>query len=116
MGVAIRCGRRRAPASHVVYLVHFDKRYHHARHYVGFSEHLGRRMGEHRAGAGSRLLRAVAAAGVPFDVVFTSARSTATRTRRGCARYVQRPHAAPRRTSRAIPMRASRNRRARAHD
>lgn len=62
-----------------LYLVHFDKPYHHACHYLGFvdtgryalQEALDTRMAFHRAGRGSRLLGAVAAAGIDWTVVRT---------------------------------------------
>jgi predicted GIY-YIG superfamily endonuclease len=72
MSVAMRSTRRpRGSGSGLVYLVHFEKRYRHAGHYVGFTDDLTRRMDEHRAGAGSRLLAAVTAANVAFNVAFT---------------------------------------------
>lgn len=53
----------------VVYLLHFDQPYQHAQHYIGFcsSYHgLDSRLEYHAAGRGSRLLAAVAAAGIPW--------------------------------------------------
>lgn len=49
-----------------VYLVHFDRRYKHARHYMGFCEtdDVGPRMERHRAGRGARLLAVVTDAGI----------------------------------------------------
>jgi hypothetical protein len=45
-----------------VYLLHFETRYHHARHYVGFvaDGDAQRRLQEHLSGQGSALVRAVA--------------------------------------------------------
>lgn len=56
-----------------VYLIHFDEPFHHARHYLGFCEdgNLAARYERHQAGRGSKLLRAVAAAGIGFEVVRT---------------------------------------------
>jgi predicted GIY-YIG superfamily endonuclease len=72
MPVAMRSSRRkRGSGSGLVYLVHFERPYHHARHYVGFTDDVERRMEEHRAGAGARLLAALVRAGVAFTVVFT---------------------------------------------
>jgi predicted GIY-YIG superfamily endonuclease len=66
-----------------VYLVHFDRPYRWARHYVGYTEdNVTRRLDEHRAGTGSRLLAAVTAAGVAFDVVFTWERASRAFERR----------------------------------
>ena len=58
----------------MVYLLHFDRRYRHAGHYIGFakSEHtLPRRIEHHRTGTGARLTQVVSAAGITFDVVRT---------------------------------------------
>jgi hypothetical protein len=56
----------------MVYLLHFDRPFHHARHYLGYcndSESLEQRIERHRAGDGAKLLRAVTAAGITFKVV-----------------------------------------------
>ena len=34
----------------IVYLLHFDRSYRHARHYIGFTQNLKQRLAEHRAG------------------------------------------------------------------
>lgn len=55
-----------------VYLIHFEKPFKHAKHYIGFSSskrNVQLRLDHHRHGRGSRLLRAVAEAGISFDVV-----------------------------------------------
>lgn len=57
----------------MVYLIHFDRPLAHARHYLGFVDHaLGHtveaRLAYHRRGRGSKLLRAVVAAGIDFQV------------------------------------------------
>lgn len=52
----------------VVYLIHFDRPYQHARHYVGWTENLTYRLAHHRAGSGSRLLAVVNEAGIGWDV------------------------------------------------
>jgi predicted GIY-YIG superfamily endonuclease len=51
------------------YLIHLDKPFHHARHYVGFSDDVFRRLCEHKLGQGSKLLRAVNDAGIGWHVV-----------------------------------------------
>ena len=38
------------------YLLHFDPPYKHARHYVGYTEHLDVRVEQHRNGTGANLL------------------------------------------------------------
>jgi hypothetical protein len=40
-----------------VYLLHFSRRYKHARHYVGFTTDLPRRLRQHRGGHGTPLIR-----------------------------------------------------------
>jgi hypothetical protein len=60
-----------------LYLIHFEQPYAHAGHYLGFvdtsrhalNEALESRLAFHRAGRGSRLLRAVNAAGIGWEVV-----------------------------------------------
>ena len=56
-----------------VYLLHFGRRYHHARHYVGIAQDgdVQRRLAEHLAGHGSPLVRAVVAAGIGVDLVLS---------------------------------------------
>jgi predicted GIY-YIG superfamily endonuclease len=48
----------------MVYLIHFDKAYKHARHYIGFTDDVQRRMVEHASGQGARILRIVKEAGI----------------------------------------------------
>jgi len=40
----------------IVYLLHFERSYRHARHYIGFTQNLEQRLEQHRAGRGSPLL------------------------------------------------------------
>ena len=54
-----------------VYLVHFARAYHGARHYLGFSTNVQERMKAHKAGRGTPLLAAVARKKIPFRVVRT---------------------------------------------
>lgn len=49
-----------------VYLLHFDRKYKHARHYIGWTRFLDRRLDHHRNGTGARLMRAVVGAGIDF--------------------------------------------------
>jgi predicted GIY-YIG superfamily endonuclease len=56
------------PIIGTVYLLHFDRPYHHARHYVGFTRNLARRTARHRAGNGSPLIEAASNAGIEFTV------------------------------------------------
>jgi len=56
----------------MVYILHFDRKLHHAQHYIGFVDHpahtLEKRLEYHRKGQGSKLLKAVVAAGINFKV------------------------------------------------
>jgi predicted GIY-YIG superfamily endonuclease len=51
-----------------VYLLHFDQPYRHARHYVGWTLNVKRRLAEHEAGQGARLLAVVRAAGIGWQL------------------------------------------------
>lgn len=64
---------RRENVPGTVYLIHFKKKFHQTRHYLGWTEgsDIKPRIDKHKAGAGSRLLRAVGAAGISFKVVRT---------------------------------------------
>lgn len=55
----------------IVYLIHFDEPYKHARHYMGSTTeaNLDSRLEHHRNGNGSRLMAAVSAAGISWRVV-----------------------------------------------
>lgn len=52
-----------------VYLIHFDKAFKHAKHYLGYAEDVPKRVERHRAGNGAKLLRAVQNAGIGWEVV-----------------------------------------------
>lgn len=55
-----------------VYLLHFDSKYHHAQHYIGWtSQTLNKRLLRHFTGAGARLLQVVTEAGIPIHVART---------------------------------------------
>jgi predicted GIY-YIG superfamily endonuclease len=72
------------------YLIHFFTPYHHARHYVGFTHDLLRRIQQHRAGKGSRLLAAVNEAGGEWYVV------KVWNDGRGREKYIKRQKNGPR--------------------
>ena len=57
----------------MIYILHFEKRYHHAQHYVGYcaDDTLSQRLERHRSGRGSRLMYAVELAGIEFIVALT---------------------------------------------
>lgn len=54
-----------------VYLIHFDRPYKHAQHYLGWAKNLERRIKQHRSGDGSRLMQVVTEAGIPWRVAKT---------------------------------------------
>ncbi len=58
-----------AAAGSQVYLIHLERPYKHARHYLGWTRNLTRRLAQHRAGTGARLLRAVNRCGIGWEVV-----------------------------------------------
>jgi hypothetical protein len=53
----------------MIYLLHFDRPLHHARHYLGYAADIDKRVARHWAGHGSRLVRAVMQAGIGVKVV-----------------------------------------------
>ncbi len=57
----------------MVYLIHFEQKFHHCQHYIGFSkdELFESRLKHHLKGSGSRLIRAVNKAGIKWSVVKT---------------------------------------------
>lgn len=57
---------RQCPPGGVVYLLHFDEPYKHARHYLGWTRDLDSRLADHRAGTGANLL-----AGIGFTLART---------------------------------------------
>jgi len=57
--------------SGTVYLVHLDKPMAHARHYIGFSSALEKRLDNHLKGTGSRFLAGANRAGIGYSVVRT---------------------------------------------
>lgn len=59
------------PEKGTVYLIHFERPYHHARHYLGWTKDVDRRFEEHTKGQGSPLVKAVVDAGIRVSVVKT---------------------------------------------
>lgn len=52
-----------------VYLIHFDRPYFHAQHYVGWTQNgIMERIERHRNGSGARLLQIVNEVGIPWKV------------------------------------------------
>lgn len=54
-----------------VYLVHLSRALHGARHYLGFSTNVAKRLKEHAAGRGTPLLGAATKAGISWRLVRT---------------------------------------------
>jgi len=54
-----------------VYLLHFSEKFHHCQHYIGWTKYLDARIKHHKAGTGSRLVRAVVGAGITVTLVRT---------------------------------------------
>lgn len=54
--------------SRTVYLLHFERRLHHAGHYLGSADDLERRLAQHRAGRGARLIEVITEAGIGFSL------------------------------------------------
>jgi hypothetical protein len=62
----------RPPRKHGIYLLHFEPRYQHAGHYLGFSDNIQERVGLHRDGkSGVRMLKAASQAGCVMFLVRT---------------------------------------------
>jgi predicted GIY-YIG superfamily endonuclease len=54
-----------------VYLLHFDRPYRHARHYVGWTKNVSARLALHDVGQGARLLQVVRDAGITWTLART---------------------------------------------
>ena len=55
----------------ICYLIHFNKQFKHARHYLGSTSNLEARIKTHRQGRGARLMEVIVAAGITWRVVRT---------------------------------------------
>ena len=55
----------------VVYLLHFERPYKHARHYLGWASDLEGRLAHHRAGSGANLLAVLKREGIGWHVART---------------------------------------------
>lgn len=55
----------------VVYLLHFDTPYGHAKHYTGWAASLAARLGHHANGTGARLMQVIKSAGIGFSLART---------------------------------------------
>ena len=54
-----------------VYLLHFERAYRHASHYMGYSADPSARLLEHKAGKGARFLEVINEAGIDYCIVRT---------------------------------------------
>jgi predicted GIY-YIG superfamily endonuclease len=54
-----------------VYLLHFNKPYYHAQHYIGYSDQLDKRITDHLCGMGARLIEVITIAGIEWRCVRT---------------------------------------------
>jgi predicted GIY-YIG superfamily endonuclease len=85
----VRGARKDVPG--VVYLLHFDRPYKHAKHYVGWSEDLDSRIAAHDAGHGSNLIAVIAAARISWTIARTwngtRAKERQLKKRGGASRY-----------------------------
>lgn len=54
-----------------VYLLHFDRPYKHARHYLGWASNLEARLQHHREGTGANLLAVLKREGIGFTLART---------------------------------------------
>lgn len=62
------CLYRAERSTGVIYLLHFDRPFGHAQHYLGWTRSLDRRLFHHLNGTGANLLAHVAKAGIPWHL------------------------------------------------
>ena len=61
--------QRRTSVLGTIYLLHFERAYHHARHYLGWTEGtLETRLDRHMVGNGARLVSVVTEAGIGIEI------------------------------------------------
>lgn len=51
-----------------IYLIHFDRPYRHAKHYLGWASNLEARLEHHRNGTGARLMQVLRQEGIGWHV------------------------------------------------
>jgi predicted GIY-YIG superfamily endonuclease len=52
-----------------IYLIHFDEKFGHSQHYLGYASDFEKRMERHRKGRGSNLIKKIQEAGIGWRVV-----------------------------------------------
>lgn len=52
-----------------VYLIHFDRKLHHAAHYVGYADDVAARWQQHLKGTGARLTQVLNQLGIGYKIV-----------------------------------------------
>ena len=57
--------------STIIYLLHFERPYRHARHYLGSTDDLDARLACHAEGQGAKLMRVIKEAGISWQCVRT---------------------------------------------
>jgi predicted GIY-YIG superfamily endonuclease len=65
-----------------IYLLHFDRPFGHAKHYLGWARNLDARLAHHDAGTGANILRHALKAGITWTLVRTWEQATRTEERR----------------------------------
>ena len=64
--------QRKQAVQGTIYLLHFSMPYHHAKHYLGWTEGpVEERLACHSAGQGARLMEVITEAGLTFELVRT---------------------------------------------
>ena len=57
--------------TNTIYLIHFNRPYKHARHYLGSTNNLAHRLQRHRSGNGSRLMQVIVSAKITWRLART---------------------------------------------
>ena len=52
-----------------VYLIHFERPYKHAQHYIGYAADIDKRLAKHSSGNGARLIKVIQDHGIEWCVV-----------------------------------------------
>lgn len=93
-----------------IYLLHFDRPYRHARHYIGWAINLNTRLAAHERGQGARLLAVVRSAGIGWQLARTwpgdRTRERQIKTQGGASRCCPLCGVTPRSTHAGLPRNA----------